>query len=191
VCIASTSFSDKRLSYYCVCVCVLCCVVLCVLCVLLYVVVWCVSVSSSLYHYFRSTWGSFDDFNKRNSQSPSRSLSSSSQTFPKTLQDFIQQKQWERFDVETEQKRVRTAHTQRLRAERYANKYGLDLEKHVKKLFPTKSRSKEELQALPHHKAPKSIRMTTKYVPPITKLKYVFINELIVCDCRKPSYYFL
>ena len=126
----------------------------------------------------RSTWGSFDSFNKNQSTS-----SPSSQEFPKTLQDFIQQKQWERYDVETEQKRVRTAHTQRIRAERYANKHGLDPEKHVKRLFPKRSHSMEELQALPHHKAPRSIRMTSKYVPPITKLKYVCCVCMCVCVC--------
>ena len=92
--------------------------------------------------------------------------------FPKTLQDFIQQKQWERFDVETEQKRVRTAYTTRVRAERYAEKYGINPEQHVKKLFP-KSRSMEELASLPHHKAPRTIRMTNQFVPPITKTRYV------------------
>ena len=143
-------------SFSCVCVCRVCCLV--------------VYVS-----FFRSTWGSFDNF-KQNS-SPS-----SSQKFPKTLQDFIQQKQWERFDVETEQKRVRTAHTQRMRAERYAKKYGIDPQKHIQKLFP-KSHSMEELPALPHHKAPRSIRMTTKHVPPITKLKYVvFVGVVLGCS---------
>jgi hypothetical protein len=110
----------------------------------------------------RSTWGSFANL-KRNAPT---------QHFPKTLQDFIQQKQWERFDVETEQKRVRTSHTKRIRAERYAKKHGIDADKHVRKLFP-KSHSTSELAALPHHKAPKMIRMASHHVPPITRLKYV------------------
>ena len=156
----------------CVCVCV--CVRVCV-CVSSMLRVLCVC-HSLVFVLARSTWGSFDSFNKNQSTS-----SPSSQEFPKTLQDFIQQKQWERYDVETEQKRVRTAHTQRIRAERYANKHGLDPEKHVKRLFPKRSHSMEELQALPHHKAPRSIRMTSKYVPPITKLKYVCCVCMCVC----------
>ena len=158
----------------CVCVCV--CVRVCV-CVSSMLRVLCVC-HSLVFVLARSTWGSFDSFNKNQSTS-----SPSSQEFPKTLQDFIQQKQWERYDVETEQKRVRTAHTQRIRAERYANKHGLDPEKHVKRLFPKRSHSMEELQALPHHKAPRSIRMTSKYVPPITKLKYVCCVCMCVCVC--------
>ena len=115
-----------------------------------------------LWWCIRTTWGSFENL-RRNAPT---------NNFPKTLQDFIQQKQWERFDVETEQKRVRTAYTTRVRAERYAEKYGINPERHVKKLFP-KSRSMEELAALPHHKAPRTVRMTNQCVPPITKTRYV------------------
>ena len=120
-----------------------------------------------IFYKFRSTWGSFENFKKDATTTPTKD-------FPKTLQDFIQQKQWERYDVETEQKRVRTAHTQKLKAERYAKKYGIDPKKHLQRMFP-KSHSTSELKSLPHHTPPKHVRMAKMHVPPITRLKYVYL----------------
>ena len=124
-----------------------------------------------IFYKFRSTWGSFENF-KKDAKTPTNTKS-----FPKTLQDFIQQKQWERYDVETEQKRVRTAHTQKLKAERYAKKYGIDPKKHLQRMFP-KSHSTSELKSLPHHTPPKHVLMAKMHVPPITRLKYVIFYFL-------------
>ena len=135
----------------CVCVRVRCRVILCGLSVLL-----------SLRHH-RSTWGSFENL-RRNKKT---------KAFPRTLSDFISQKQWERHDVETEERKIRTAVSRKRREERYAKRHGIDPKKHVKRLFRNNAHGSQSLAALPHYTPPKTIRMTRTHVAPITSLKYV------------------